>query len=185
MKIAVVFICLLLCAGILLAQEGPFDPQAPPAIAVAEELAAYLELTDDQIQALKELRLELREATRQSQRQMAEISRQLRRALRQDPIDSDLVSQLRADIRVRQNNIRDLRSNYQVSALNILTDAQAELLADLEQAIQLFPAARQAIGLNLIEPPEGISDRVGERRLQNRRAPQAERELRARPLADR
>ena len=100
---------------------------------------------------------------------MAEIARQLRQALREDPIDSDLVSQLRADIEVRQNNIKDLRGNYRISAQNILTADQLKLLADLEQALRLIPAARQAAGLNLIEVPGEFSYGIGEPRLRNRR----------------
>jgi len=157
---------LLFCTGVLFAQQRPLSRGIPPGEFPPKQLKDYLGLTDDQILALKKLQLEFREAARQSHEQMAKLVGQLRQALKEDPIDSGLVSQLRADIEIQQNNIKELRTDYRISAQDkILTEGQAKLLATLQQALQLVPAAQQAAGLNLIEGPEGMTNPIGGRQL--------------------
>ncbi len=168
MKIAIASISILLCMGILFAQQGPFNRGISLRENPTDQIESYLGLTNDQLEALKELRSDFREAARQPVQEIAEISRQLREAIGQDPIDSDLVGQLRADIESRQKNVGDLRSNYRVSAKDILTEEQASLLVALQQVLQLIPAARQAAALNLLEEFERFPMSVMERQLRNR-----------------
>jgi len=57
--------------------------------------------------------------------------------------------------------VKELRAQYGSQAQKILTEEQRTSLAALQKALDLMPTVRQAIGLNLLEGPEGFPGGFG------------------------
>jgi len=159
MKIVTVWMVVLLCCGVLPADQRPFD-RAPRADGIqADQLKTYLGLSDQQLQDLKALQGQFREAARPIAEQLGEKAKELRQARQQDPVDEALVSRLQAEIAGLQSQVAVLRTQFQSHAQGVLTADQMARLAALEQALALVPAAHQAAALNLLDAPEGAPGR--------------------------
>ncbi len=154
MKITSVSLAVLVCVGALFAQRGPFGGGPRAELFRADQLKDYLGLSDHQLQDLKSVQSSFREAAQPLMQQIAEKMKAVREALKQDP-NAD-VSQLRTDIAGLRDSVQNLRAEYRVRAQNYLTSEQTAKLAALQKALELMPAAHQALGLNLLEPPEGF-----------------------------
>ncbi len=154
MKITSVSLAVLVCVGALFAQRGPFGGGPRVELLRADQLKDYLGLSDQQLQDLKGVQSAFRDAAQPLMQQIAEKMKAVREALRQDP-NAD-VSQLRADIAGLQNSMQNLRAEYRIRGQNYLTGEQTAKLAALQKALELMLAAHQAVGLNLLEPPEGF-----------------------------
>ncbi len=154
MKITSISLAVVVCVGTLFAQRGPFDRGPRAELFQADQLKDYLGLSDQQLQDLKGVQSSFRDAAQPLMQQIAEKMRAVRQALKQDP-NAD-VSQLRTDIAGLQTGVQNLRAQYRVQAQNYLTGEQTAKLAALQKALELMPAAHQAVGLNLLEPPEGF-----------------------------
>ncbi|NWG13690.1 MAG: Spy/CpxP family protein refolding chaperone [Acidobacteria bacterium] len=154
MKIKTLSLAALLCAGGLFAQRGPFGGGPRPGVFPVDQLKEYLGLSDQQLQDLKRVQSSLRDASEPLMQQIAEKMKSLRETLRQDP-NAD-VSRLKSDIAKLQSDVQSLRAQYKTQALGYLTGDQTAKLAALKKAFELMPAAHQAVGLNLLDPPAGV-----------------------------
>jgi Spy/CpxP family protein refolding chaperone len=164
MKITTMSLAALLCAGALLAQQGSPKWGQRPNGAPTDKVKAFLNLTDQQVQDLTAVQVSFRQAARPLRQQMEEKAKAQRQASAQNPVDSALVTQLQADLASLRTQQQSLHATYRTQALNILSDQQKTGLANLQQALDLMPAAHQAAGLNLLELPQGFQGGPGARR---------------------
>jgi Spy/CpxP family protein refolding chaperone len=157
MKIYAVPVAVLLCAGMLAAQQGTPN-RGPRANAMqTDQLKTYLGLSDQQVQDISGVQSSFRQAAQPLMQQMAEKSKDLRQAMQQNPVDSSLVNQLKSDLSGLRDQMQSLRTQYRAQAQGYLTEDQKTKLGALEQALTLLPAARQAAGMNLLEAPAGAA----------------------------
>jgi len=137
-------------AGILFAQgpEGRRGRHTPDA------LVSYLNLRDTQVAALQENNQAMREAIRTIMESAREGRVGVREELKQDNPNPTIVGQALADAKETREAIRAKSAEFRANALAILTPDQQVSLAALQQALELAPTARQAIGSNLLQAPE-------------------------------
>lgn len=159
MKIATVSFALLLTASTAFAQSGMWGRGPGMGAAATDQVKAYLNLSDAQLQQITGLQSSFREAARPLMQQMREKAKTLRQTLKNDP-NAD-VTQLKADMASLRSQVKDLRAQYRTQADNVLTEDQKASLATLQKALELVPTAHQAIGLNLLEGPEGFAGGFG------------------------
>lgn len=165
MKRLTVALCLL--AGSLLAQGpgGPgfrrnaagMQPQRLQQAANADALKQYLNLTDAQIQQLKDLRKQHAEAQRPTMEQIRDKRQQLREAVQAANPDSAVIGQLTVDIKKLTESMRSSRTDLQTKTAAVLTADQKTKLAALQDAQKLMPAVGQATALGLLAPPAGAA----------------------------
>jgi Spy/CpxP family protein refolding chaperone len=126
-----------------------------------DALKDYLGLTQEQLEQLNTVRSSTWDELQPLRREAAEKARALREAMKKDPIDSNLVTSLRADIKALRDKMEAGRDEVGTAARKVLTQEQLAKLDRLQEALKLQAAARQAIALRLIEPPEGVGPMGG------------------------
>lgn len=159
MKISTVTLAVLLAAGVVFAQQGPFGGEGRMGVVQTDQVKAFLSLSDQQLQALSGIQTSFREAAHPLMQQIREKAQTLRQTLQQDR-NAD-VTQLKADLAGLQDQVKDLRAQYRRQSLQILTDEQKTSLASLQKLLDLMPTVHQAIGLNLLEGPDGFPGGFG------------------------
>ncbi|MCS7043664.1 MAG: Spy/CpxP family protein refolding chaperone [Bryobacteraceae bacterium] len=138
------------------------DPTAaqtqPPAPAALKEA---LGLTDQQMQQILDLRKQAAEANRSVVEQIRAKRQELANLMKAANPDAVKAGQLLVDIRKLEDQRRARLEEFRAKAVALLTADQKQKLADLEKALALGPAARQAVGLGLIVPPQGAPGLMG------------------------
>jgi len=135
--------------------------QNPPAPAALKEA---LGLSDQQMQQLRDLRKQTAEDNRAVVEQIRSKRQELAALMQSANPDPAKVGQLMVDIRKLEDQRKARVEEFRTKALALLTAEQKQKLADLEKALTLAPAARQAVGLGLIAPPQrgaGLAGRAG------------------------
>lgn len=113
-----------------------------------------LGLTDAQIQQLIELRKKMAEENRTLAEQIRAKRQELAELLKAANPDPAKIGQLHLDIQnLHQQRLARLEQ-LRTQATAMLTAEQKTKLADLEKAMVSARAARQAVGLGLIVPPQ-------------------------------
>jgi len=159
MKSVTVSFAVLLAAAVVFAQQGPFGGGPRMGVVQTDQVKAFLNLSDQQLKDLASLQSSFRDAARPLMQQIREKGQTLRQTLQQDP-NAD-VTQLKADMTSLQSQVKDLRAQHRSQSLEILTDEQKTSLASLQKVLDLMPTVHQAIGLNLLEGPEGFPGGFG------------------------
>ena len=114
-----------------------------------------MNITDAQIQSLKQIGEQTRTTVQPLMKQIAEKSKALADLRKSGSTDSAAIGKLVVDIDALQKQVKDARDNARTGALGVLTADQKTKLAALEAAAKLLPAIRQAEALGLIDPPQG------------------------------
>ena len=150
-----------LTAAVLLAQgPGPGGmrgqgAQGRPALGAVK---AALELSDDQVQQLVQLRQEEQGVVQPLRQQVQEKRKALREAREAANPNPATVGQLVLDLQKLVSQIRTVNETYHTKALSLLDATQKEKLQTLEQATERVMRARQAANgaraLNLLLPPD-------------------------------
>ncbi len=130
-------------------------PDARRTRQVPEALVSYLNLSEAQVAALQENNQAMREEIRTIMQSARNGRDGVRKELKQDNPNPTIVGQALVDAKETREAISAKREEFRVKALAILTADQQTSLAALQQALELAPTARQAIGANLLEAPEG------------------------------
>lgn len=141
--------------GVGMAQAAPNQPQALTALKEA------LGLTDQQVQQLLELRKQTADDNRSVAEQIRTKRQELANLMQTANPDPARAGQLLVDIKKLEEQRRARLEEFRSKALALLTADQKQKLADLEKALRLGPAARQAVGLGLIAPPQGTPGMPG------------------------
>jgi Spy/CpxP family protein refolding chaperone len=148
----------LVVFGAVLAQ-GPFGPRgmraprAGPQSPALDELKAYLNLTDAQIQSLQQARQQAMTGQQTVFTQVRDKHQALRDLLDKGTSDAAAVGKLMLDIRALQKQVASAMTASHTQALSFLTAEQKTKLAALEQAAKLRTAIDQAARLGLLEAP--------------------------------
>ena len=147
--IAVTMTCLI-TAGTALAQDGFGDrPRRSP-----DALIDALNLTPEQVDALRGLRRSQFEAMRPIRGEMRELGRQLREEMSKDNPSPEAAGQFLVDMKAKRDEIKALMQEFQDQARGLLDENQQAALSELEQRRETGRALRQATGLGLLDRPE-------------------------------
>lgn len=150
------FIPIALVAAVVLAQP-PGGPRMHRMAAQGKAGAAqsYLNLTDAQVTSLKQLRQSEMTALKPIFQQIQPLRQSLRTQEQSSGADATAVGKLVLEIQALEQQVTPIRQSYQQQALAVLTPQQKTQLAALQSAAALIPAIHEAMGLNLLTPPEG------------------------------
>jgi Spy/CpxP family protein refolding chaperone len=150
-----------LTATVLLAQgpgPGGMRGQGAPGRPALEAVKAALELSDQQVQQLVQLRKEEQEILQPLRQQVQEKRKALREAREAANPNPAAVGQAVLDLQKLTGQIRTVNETYHTKALSLLDATQKEKLQTLEQATERVMRARQAANgarvLNLLLPPD-------------------------------
>jgi hypothetical protein len=130
--------------------QQPQQPQGPPPTA---EVKAFLQLSDPQIQQLRDLTDSMAGANRTRNQEIAQKQQQLNDLLQQGSTDANALGRLLIDIQTLRKQVGATAENFRTQAVALLTDAQKTRLKQLEDSAKLAPAVQQAVSLNLLAPP--------------------------------
>jgi Spy/CpxP family protein refolding chaperone len=155
MKFAGWMLSVILIAGTIFAQQGPRRGAAGERALTLQGLKDYLKLSDDQIASLKTVETQMREALKPLVQNMRTKTRALREESWKSTPNADVVAQLKEEIAGLRDQLQTQRSSFQNQLQAILNADQLASLANLEQALRLFPVARAAAAIDLIDSPEG------------------------------
>lgn len=155
MKLTTTCLTVILSGATLMAQEAPPEGHRGPRGFQAQELQQHLQLSEEQVAALKANRESLREATRPLMEQIREKRRQLREEMNSATPNSGTVGQLNVEIKDLTEQIKTLREESRASAVANLNGTQQAALEELQSALELQRIAHQAVGANLLAAPEG------------------------------
>ena len=162
MKIVTLPLAALVC-GTMLAQGPLSDGAERRGGPRGEQLKVFLELTGEQIDQLKGLRQSSREMVMPLLQEMRQKQGELRDAMEQQSPDSAYVGQMIVDLKELREQLKAKRAENRDQALALLTPSQIDALDSLKQAMELGPAAHQAVRMNLLEGPDRPFGRMGPR----------------------
>lgn len=175
-------ILLPLCVftAVLAAQAPPPGGQEPPGSRAPrlDAVTSALNLTDNQITQLKDLRVALGEESRNVFDSIRTNTAVLRENVEAsgDPAE---IGKLVLQINTLRTQARAINENYHERAVAVLDAGQQDQLQKMEEAMKLQPAIPQARALMLLGPPEDRETgfmRAG--RLGSQRAPALRRQQR-------
>ncbi|MDA1313844.1 MAG: periplasmic heavy metal sensor [Acidobacteria bacterium] len=155
MKLTTICLTAILSGATLMAQPAPPEGHRGPRGFQAQELQAHLQLTEEQVAALKANREALREATQPLMQQIREKKGQLREEMSSATPNSGTVGQLNVEIKDVMEQIKTLREESRASSVASLDGSQQAALAELQRALELHHVAQQAAGANLLAAPDG------------------------------
>lgn len=167
MKLAILA---LAATSILCAQNPGFRARSGQAPAAGKALQEQLQLTDQQMTQLRDLRKQQFEAMKPQLQQLRTATQSLRDLTQSANPDAAAVGKQTLEVKNLREQIRAGREDLDKKARAVLTPQQLEKLKDLEAALKMVAAGRQAQALGLIEGPAasagGRGARMGRRPIQ-------------------
>ena len=166
MKHVTGFLLAVVCSsGLAWAQNEPAPKPGPgPKARAAIE---FLDLSEAQLDRLRQIRKECRESLRPQAQQARELKKMVRAEMRKENPDPGLVGQYAVDGKSLRNEIQSARAGCKSETTAVLTPEQAARLEELEESLKHARVARQAAAMGLIDGPAGR--RGGRRQSRNRR----------------
>jgi len=140
------FLLPLLAGAVLFAQE-PCAKAQPP------DLKAVLNLSDSQIQGLVQIQLQKGQTLQPAVQQVAQAQQKLQQILASPNPDPATVGQLVIAMASLGQQVQQIAVSFQQQASNLLQSDQQIKLAPLQLALELHPAALQAVSLGLLNAP--------------------------------
>lgn len=137
----------MLTAGLVFAQPGGRGPGRGN----TDALKQALNLSDAQVQQIREITRQQMEATKPLAEQMRSKGEALREEMKKSSPDQARVGQLSVELKDLREQLRSKRTARGESLSSVLTPEQKEKLKALEEAAKLGPAVRQAMALGLID----------------------------------
>ena len=129
-------------------------PPAPPGpVRPAEAIKRILDLTDQQVQQLADLRTSHMNQVRTLTTQVRDLARRQRELLESSAPDPAQVGALVIQIRGLRKQLQDARTAYHNAALALLTETQKQKVAQIQQALELAPQAGPLAAFGLLEGP--------------------------------
>ena len=136
----------LLAGAVLFAQDAAPNPQPP-------DLRAFLNLSDAQIQNLVQLQQQKGQTLQPVVQQAVQTQQKLQQALSAPNPDPNTVGQLVIAMSKLGQQVQQIAGNFQQQAVNVLQADQKDKLPPLQLALELYPAATQAVSLGLLNTP--------------------------------
>src|SRR5262249_50662217 len=125
------------------------------------DLKAFLNLNDTQVNVLLNVQKSQQQATQLIYQQINQKQQQLNALLESGSTNAAVIGQLTIDINLLRKQLPVKGEPYRSEALAVLAVDQRAKLAMLVNALQLGPAASEAVNLNLIDrPPVTIQPRL-------------------------
>jgi methyl-accepting chemotaxis protein len=140
------FLLTLIAGAVLFAQDPSANPQPP-------DLKAFLNLSASQIQGLIQLQQQKGQALQPVVQQAAQTQQKLQQILASPNPDPATVGQLVIAITVLGQQVQQIAGSFQQQASNLLQSDQKTKLPPLQLALELQPAALQAVSLGLLNAP--------------------------------
>ncbi len=170
-------------AGGPMGSMGPGGPMGPPMMGMhmmgprgemgpPEELKDFLGLDDKQVESLQQIAKKAHESMRSASEAMRTKQQQLRDQI-EKATDPTAAGKLLFEIEAQRKAMPAIRQKAHTDALAVLNEGQKTKLKELRKENAERAAARQAVGLNLINPPmfmgpQGPMMPGGQRRGQDR-----------------
>jgi Spy/CpxP family protein refolding chaperone len=154
------FIPLMMLAASLFAQ-GPGGPRHMMMQAKTGQAQSYLNLTDAQVQSLQQLRQSEMTALKPVMDQIGPLRQSLQTQLQSGSADAAALGKLMLSIQTLEQQATTTRNSFHDQALALLTADQKTKLAALQSAADLMPTIHEAMGLNLLSPPQGLEGAPG------------------------
>ena len=145
--------CLLLVLGSASAQEPPRRPNSRPS--PDEAVKTILDLSDAQLQQLKDLRESVTQKQREIGTQLRELPQRRREILQSSPPDAGALANLLIQEENLRKQIQDENKAFRDAALNLLTGSQKEKIERIQEALKLARDAAPLARFGLIEGPGG------------------------------
>lgn len=146
-------VILVTAAGLAAQMPRGFRPQAAEGSKL-ESLKSTLGLSDAQVEQLKQLRKDAFTSNQSLRTQLREKHEALSAAMRSENPDGAAIAAALRDLQSLRAQVKTRHEDFGKSARALLMPQQASQLASLEQSLKTIPAARQAVALGLIAPPE-------------------------------
>jgi Spy/CpxP family protein refolding chaperone len=140
------FLLLLLAGTVLHAQDAAVNAPRP-------DLKVFLNLSDPQIQGLVQLQQQKGQALQPVVQQAAQAQQKLQQILASPNPDPAGVGQLVITIAALGQQFQQIAGSFQQQASNLLQPDQKTKLPPLQLALELQPAALQAVSLGLLNAP--------------------------------
>jgi uncharacterized membrane protein len=140
------FLFPLLAGAVLFAQNTCANAQPP-------DLKAFLNLSDSQIQELVQLQQQKAQTLQPVVQQVAQAQQKLQQILASPNPDPAAVGQLVIAITALGQQVQHIAGSFQQQASNLLQSDQQTKLPPLQLALELHPAALQAVSLGLLNAP--------------------------------
>jgi uncharacterized membrane protein len=140
------FLLPLLAGAVLFAQDRSANPQPP-------DLKVFLNLADSQIQGLVQIQQQKGQALQPVVQQAAQTQQKLQQILASPNPDPATVGQLVIAITALGQQVQQIAGSFQQQASNLLQSDQKTKLPLLQMALELQPAALQAVSLGLLNAP--------------------------------
>lgn len=156
-NLAAVAGAMIATAGLILAQGAGGQARSGRPAPGGKALQEQLQLTDQQVTQLRDLRKQQFESTAAQRQQLRTAATSLRDMMQSANPDAAAVGKQTLEVKQLREQVRSAQQEYAKKALALLTPQQAEKLKDLEAALKMMPAARQAQAMGLIEAPAGVA----------------------------
>ena len=134
-------------AGAVLFTQDPCANAQPP------DLKAFLNLSDSQIQGLVQLQQQKGQALQPVVQQAVQTQQKLQQILAAPNPDPATVGQLVIAMAAIGQQFQQIAGSFQQQASNFLEPDQKTKLPPLQLALELHPAALQAVSLGLLNAP--------------------------------
>src|SRR3984893_5641484 len=140
------FLLSFLAGAVLFAQDRSANPQPP-------DLKVFLNLSDSQIQGLVQLQQQKGQALQPVAQQAAQTQQKIQQILASPNPDPATVGQLVIAIATLGQQVQQVAGSFQQQASNLLQSDQKTKLPPLRLALEVHPAALQAVSLGLLNAP--------------------------------
>jgi uncharacterized membrane protein len=140
------FLLPLIAGAVLFAQDPSANPQLP-------DLKGFLNLSDAQIQSLVQLQQQKAQTLQPVVQQAVQTQQKLQQILAAPNPDPATVGQLVIAMATFGQQVQQIAGNFQQQASNLLQPDQKMKLPPLQLALELYPAAAQAVSLGLLNAP--------------------------------
>lgn len=126
-------------------------------------LKEYLSLTDTQVEGIRQTMKDQREGMRANAKEMRAKHEALRKQMESDSNDPTALGQAMIEVKNARKSMQASRKAAAEKLVASLTPEQKAKLDALKASAKNEPAAREAMRLGLIDPPEGAAAGEGRR----------------------
>ena len=149
-KLVTLFVALLPLASAQIGINPFYAAQVPP------QLRTYLELTEDQATAITRLNTDLASLMSTKAQRQAQVHRELAEETAKETVDAMALGLRHTELEAIRREIAAEQLKTGQAVQNQLTRAQKMRLAALQQALQLYPLACDALTSNLLSVPARV-----------------------------
>lgn len=139
---------LLLSASVRAQQPPPPNPPRP-----GDAIKSILDLSDQQLQQLTDLRNSFQQKMRGLGEPFRTIEQKIRELLQSSTPDATALGNLLLQEQNLRQQMQEAAKAYRDSALGLLTSAQKQKVAAIQEAVRLAPQAGPLAAFGLIEGP--------------------------------